>query len=85
MWLVVANFSVLESFVFAVVHIGLVTTFLQTSNKTNIILCSATFYIYMKNYYTFQSQSLKDRLSCIFQAIGNILLQKVQSQHDKHR
>ena len=27
-------------------------------------------------------QSLESGLSCIFQALGNILLQKVQSQHD---
>ena len=44
MWLVAANFLVPESFVLAVVHIGLVTMFLETSsNKTNVILSSATF------------------------------------------
>ena len=47
MWLVVANFLMPEFFVFASVHLGVVTMFLQTSNKTNIILCSATFYLYM--------------------------------------
>ena len=32
--------------------------------------------------YIFKGQNLENGLSCIFQAIGNILLQKVQSQHD---
>ena len=43
-WLAVANFLMPEFFVFASVHLGVVTMFLQTSNKTNIILCFATFY-----------------------------------------
>ena len=47
MWLVVADFLMPEFFVFASVHLGVVTMFLQTSNKTNIILCSAAFYLYM--------------------------------------
>ena len=41
MWLVVANFLLLESFVLAAVHIGLVTAFLLTSSKTKDILYSA--------------------------------------------
>ena len=41
--------------------------------------CSATFYLYMNGH---KGQSPENRLSCIFQAIGNILLQKVRSQHD---
>ena len=32
--------------------------------------------------WTLKGQSPENRLSCIFQAIGNILLQKAQSQHD---
>ena len=32
--------------------------------------------------YTLKDQSLENGLSCIFQALGNILLQKVQSQPD---
>ena len=36
----------------------------------------------MEKCYTFKGQSPETRLSCIFQAIGNILLQKVQSQHE---
>ena len=30
-----------------------------------------------------KGQNPKNRLSCIFQAIGNIIWQKVQSQHDQ--
>ena len=40
--LVVANFLVPEYFVLVVVHIDLVTVFLQTSKNTHAILCSAT-------------------------------------------
>ena len=36
-----------ESFVLASVHIGQITIFLQISNKTNVTLGSATFYLYM--------------------------------------
>ena len=43
MWFVVADFLVLESFVFASVHESQVTMFLQTSNKTNAIFWSAGF------------------------------------------
>ena len=43
MWFVVAEFLVLESFVFASVHESQVTMFLQTSNKTNAIFWSAGF------------------------------------------
>ena len=32
----------------------------------------------MEKYYTFKGRSLKNGLSRVFQAIGNILLQKVQ-------
>ena len=35
--------------------------------------------------WTFKGQLLENRLSCIFQAIGSIILQKVQNQLDKHR
>ena len=41
--LVVANFSGQESSVFVAVHVSQVMTFLQTCNKTKVILCSATF------------------------------------------
>ena len=35
-----------------------------------------------KSVNTFKGQSLENGFSCVFQAIGNILLQKVQSPHD---
>ena len=35
--------------------------------------------------YTFKDQSLENSLSCVFQAIGTILLQKVYSQHDRQQ
>ena len=63
-----------ESFVLAAVRVGQVNMFLQTSNKTNVILCSATFYLYMNGkVFTFKGQSLENGLSCLFQAVGNIL------------
>lgn len=42
-----ANVSVSQFFVFATVQVGQVTMFLKTSNKTDVILCSAIFYLYM--------------------------------------
>ena len=39
------NVSVSEFFVFATVQVGQVTMFLKTSNKTDVILCSAIFYL----------------------------------------
>ena len=49
--------------------------FLKASNKTNVILCSATFYLYVNGkLFTFKCQSLENGLSCIFQAIGNIII-----------
>ena len=72
-WLVQTSL-VSESFVLAAVHVGQVTMFLKTSNKTNIILCSATLYLYMnEKCYALKGQSLENGLPCIFQAIGNIL------------
>ena len=38
--------------------------------------------ICMGKCYSFKVRALRTGLSCIFQSIGNILLQKVQSQHD---
>lgn len=43
---VVTNFLVQESFVLAAIHISQITTFLQTSNRTDVILWSVTFYLY---------------------------------------
>ena len=46
-WPVVSNFLVPESFALATVHVGLVTMFLYTSNKTIVIFCSVIFYLCM--------------------------------------
>ena len=45
MWLVVANILLLESFILPAIHVGQVMMLLQTSSKTNDILCSATSYL----------------------------------------
>ena len=45
--------------------------------------CYSLFCNFLSLYeWTLKGQSPETRLSCIFHAIGNILLQKVQSQHD---
>ena len=45
--------------------------------------CYSLFCNFLSQYkWTLKGQSLKNRLSCIFQAIGDILLKKVQSQYD---
>ena len=72
------------------VHLGLIKMFLQTANKTNVILCSATFYLYMnEKCYAFKGQagkqSLEKGLLYQFQAIGNILLQRCRASMTKHR
>lgn len=36
----------------------------------------------MEKSYALKGQSLENGLSCMFRAIGNILLQKEQNQHD---
>ena len=59
--------------------------FQEASNKTNLILSSATFYICMtEKCYILKvkpgRQSLKNHV--FFQGLGNFLLQKVQSQND---
>ena len=41
--------------------------------------------VWMGRCYTFKDQSLENSLSCIVQAIGTILLQKVYSQHDRQQ
>ena len=73
MWLVVANLLVSESFVLTAVHVVQVMMFLQTSNKANV-LCFSTFYLCMNGKVIFFiGQSFKNGLSCVCQAIGNIL------------
>ena len=70
------------SFILAIVHVGLVKMFLQTS-KTSVILCSVTSVsMGMGKCCIFKGQSFERGVSCIFQAIGNTLLQRVQSQHN---
>ena len=45
MWLVAANILVLDSFILPTIRVGQVMMLLQTSSKTNVILCSATSYL----------------------------------------
>ena len=45
-WLVV-NFLMSESFDLITTHLGQLTMFLKTCNNTSVILCSATFYLFM--------------------------------------
>lgn len=47
LWLVVAGFLLLESFVLATVQIDQVMMLLEMSKKTNDILYYVTFYLYM--------------------------------------
>lgn len=70
--------KLLEFFVLSDVYIGLVTMFLYASNKTNAVLC-LQLSISMETCHTFKCQSLEKRLSCGFQAIGNILLQRCRA------
>lgn len=42
---------VLESLVLVAARIGPITTFLKTSTKTNVILCSVTFYLYVDGLF----------------------------------
>ena len=45
--------------------------------------CYSLFCNFLSQYkWTLKGHSLKNRLSCSFQAIGDILLKKVQSQYD---
>ena len=82
-WLVVANFLGVRILCSCRSGHRWGHVFLSTSSKTNVILYSSTFIsIWMEECYTFKDQSFEKRLSCIFQATGNILLQKMQSQCD---
>lgn len=68
--------GLIESFVLTAVHLGPVMLLL---NKTNAILCSAIFKIFvrMKSVIPLNvklgRQGLETGLSCLFQAIVNIL------------
>ena len=83
MWLVVANFLVLESFVLGAVGGGQVAMCLQTSNYCSRF-CNFLSPEHVK-CYTLKGRSLEHGLSWVFQDLGNILLQKAQSQHDSAR
>ena len=75
MWLVAANFLVLESFVLAAVHVGQVMMFLSTSKRQMLFSGLQLFIsIQKEKYYTLEGQSLECGLSYIFQATGNILI-----------
>jgi len=70
--LVVANFLVSVSFVLAAVHQRLgyeVPVNLQQHKGYSLS-------ILMEKCYTVKGQSLDNRLSCIFQTIGNTLVEK---------
>ena len=80
-WLVVANFLVSESFVLAAALLGQVTC--KPPNKAVVILCYSLFCSFLSPYeWTLKGKSPKNRLSCIFQALRSILLQKALGQHD---
>ena len=78
----VANFLVALSFALVSLHIGLVTTFLYTSNKKSIILFSAVIFLYMNGKVLHQGQRLENGLPVYFRLNRQHSLQKVQSQHD---
>lgn len=71
-WLLQTYFLMLESFVLIAVHIGLVTMLLQTSNKTNIILYSTTFYLHMNENIPLKVKPGK-------QSLGNGLYFRLQA------
>ena len=54
----------------------------QQDKCHSVFLLQIFMSIWMAMCYTFKSQSLENGLLGIFQAIGNFLLQKVQTQHD---
>lgn len=78
MWLVAVNLLVQESLVLAAVHVSLVFMFLLTSNKTHVFLSFLNYYLYINGKMLYlKGQSLENGIPCIFQAMGNILLQNV--------
>lgn len=74
MRLVVANFLVQQSVSIAM--------FILTSNNASVFLCSATSYLPVNgSVLPLKVRALRMDYR-VFQAIGNILLQSKQSQHD---
>lgn len=49
--MIVTNFLESESLVLIAMHIGQFMMFLETANKTNVILCSVTFYLYVDGLF----------------------------------
>lgn len=45
--MIVTNFLESESLALTAVHVGQFMMFLETANKTKVILCSVTLYLYM--------------------------------------
>ena len=71
--MVVADFLVQESFV----HKGQVRCSCKLQTKQMLLSVVQLFIsLRMEKCYTLKGQSLETRLSCIFQAIGNILNSK---------
>ena len=61
----------------ASVCIDEVMIFLKTFNWINIIFYATNFYLYLNGRMLyFKGQNFENRLFCVFQAIGKILLQK---------
>ena len=87
MWLVVANFLMPEFFVFAYVHLGVVTMFLQTSNKTNIILCSSAFYLYMsgESVMPLKIRALKMGYPVYFKLQATLFYKRFRTSMTKHK
>ena len=85
MWLLAANFFIWESFVLTA-EVMRFMRFLKTSSKTNVILCSALFFeksLYeWKRVIPLKGRALGVGFPVYFRLAGNVLLQKVQSQHD---
>ena len=72
MWLVVTNFLVSASFVLVAVHVGQGHDVPVNIQKDK---CYSLFCNFLSLYeWTLKGQSFENRLSCIFQTIGNILL-----------
>ena len=85
MWLVVANFLAQESFFSCSCSGGSCHNIPINLHQDNCYSLFCNFLsLRMETCSIFKGQSLENGLSCIFQAIGKILLliQKMQSHHD---
>ena len=68
-----------EYFVLAGVHVGCHRV---PVNRQHDKCFSLLWNFLSVHIWTLKYQSPENRLSCVFQATGNILLEKVQNQHD---